>query len=114
MIGMPVSILAKSPFRSFLVPGIILFCALGLAPGGLILALRSKPESRIAERINCFKDMHWSWTYSIYVAFALITWIQFETYFLQAVHWLHIFYTELAVTIILVALLPQVRAFYRK
>ena len=114
MLGMPVALLAHSPFRNFLVPGIILFCVLGLVPIGLIFALLRKPDWRLAERTNLFKDMHWSWTYSIYVAFALIIWIQLEMVFLRAVHWLHTFYMALAVAIILVALLPQVRDLYRK
>jgi hypothetical protein len=114
MFGMPIAILENSPFRSFLVPGIILFCVLGLAPIGLIFALLKKPDWRLAEQTNVFKDMHWSWTYSVYVAFALIIWIQLEMVFLQAVHWLHTLYIGLGLAIILVALLPQVRDLYRK
>ena len=111
---MPVSILAHSLFRSFLVPGIILFCALGLVPSGLVYALLRKPESRLAEQTNFFPDMHWAWTYSIYVAFALIIWIQAEIVCLQAVHWLHMLYMALALAIIFVALLPKIRRLYRK
>jgi hypothetical protein len=114
MIGMPLSVLARSPFQNFLVPGIVLFLVLGLVPSGLVLALLRKPECRLAERTNFFTDMHWSWTYSIYVAFALIVWIQSEMVFLHDVHWLHTFYMALAVAIIFVALLPQVRALYRR
>lgn len=114
MIGMPISLLAQSPFRSFLVPGILLFCVLGLIPVCLTVALVRKPESKLAERINFFADMHWSWSYSVYVGFSLIIWIQLEMVFLRAVHWLHTFYMFLAVAIIFIALLPQVRSFYRK
>jgi hypothetical protein len=114
MLGLPLVILAHSPFRSFLVPGIILFCILGLVPIGLIFALLTKFRWDLGEQTNFFNDMHWSWTYSIYVAFALIIWIQVEMVFLQAVHWLHTLYMGLAVAIIFVALLPQVRSLYRK
>jgi len=58
--------------------------------------------------------MHWSWTYTIYVAFALIIWIQLEMVFLGAVGWLHTFYMFYSVAIIFVALLPQVRNLYKK
>jgi hypothetical protein len=57
--------------------------------------------------------MHWSWTYSIYVGFALIIWIQIETFYLQSIHWLHIAYMALAILIIFVALLPQVKILYK-
>ncbi len=111
---MPLSMLDKSPFHSFLVPGIILFSVLGLVPLILIIALIKKPESKLAEKINSFKDMHWTWTYSIYIGFTLIIWIQLQMVFLDDVHWLHTFYMLLAVIIIFIALLPQVRNLYKK
>ena len=56
-------------------------------------ALLKNPKSKIAEQINIFEDMHWSWTFSIYIAFILIGWIHIELIFLRGVvHWLHTFY----------------------
>ena len=114
LLGIPLSELKNSPFDSFLVPGIILFTVLGLFPLLLIGALLKKPKFRLAEHINLYKDMHWSWTFSLYIAFALIGWIQIQMVLLQSVHWLHAFYMFYAVVIILVALLPQIRILYRK
>ena len=115
LIGLPLSEFKNLPFNSYLIPGIILFSVLGVIPLLLIIALLNKPESKIAEQINIFKDMHWSWTYSIYIAFALIGWIHIELIFLQgAVHWLQTFYMFYAVLIIIIALLPQMRYLYRK
>jgi hypothetical protein len=64
--------------------------------------------------LNVFKDMHWSWSFSIYIAFALIIWIQVETVFVQGVGWLQTFYMFYSIPVIIVALLPQVRAIYKK
>lgn len=114
LFGMPLSMLDKSPFSDFLIPGIILFTVLGLVPCLLVVALLKKPKSRFAEQFNFYKDMHWSWTGGIYVAFALIIWIQLEMVFLQAVDWLHTLYMFLAVAILFVALLPTVRNAYKK
>lgn len=114
LIGMPLSMLERSPFDSFFIPGIFLFSVLGLIPLFLIVALLKKPESKLAEKLNLFKDMHWSWTFSIYIAFTLISWIQIQMIFLQDVHWLHTFYMFFAITIIFIALLPQVRNLYKK
>lgn len=114
LLGMPLALLAPSPFRSFLVPGLILFIVLGVAPCLLVVALLKKPASPLAERLNFFADMHWAWTGSIYVAFALIIWLQLEMMFLNAVSWLHTVYMLLAVAILFVALLPQVRNLYKK
>ncbi len=114
LIGIPLTELKNSPFNNFLIPGIILFSVLGLIPLMLIFALLKKPEYRLAEQINLFKDMHWSWTFSIYIAFMLICWIQIQMMFLQSVHWLHTFYMFYAVVIILIALLPPIRMLYKK
>jgi hypothetical protein len=73
-----------------------------------------QPENKWAESLNFFKDMYWAWSFSIYVAFALIIWLQVEMIFMQAVVWLHTFYMILSIAIIFVALLPQVRNIYRK
>jgi hypothetical protein len=113
LIGMPLSMLDKSPFNSFLIPGIVLFTILGIVPYVIIFSLLKKTECRLAEKFNFFNDMHWSWTYSVYVAFSLIIWIQIEMVFLQAVSWLHTFYMFLAIAIIFVALFPQVRNLYK-
>lgn len=114
LIGMPLSMLSHSPFTNFLIPGIILFFVLGLFPMVIAIALINKPESEFAEHINFFSDMDWTWTMSIYIAFILIFWIQIEMVLLSAVSWLHTFYMFLAVIIIFVALLPQVRNLYKK
>ena len=114
LLGMPLSVLDYSPFSNFLIPGIILFTILGVVPIGVTLALIKKPEYKFAERFNFFKDMYWAWTYSIYIAFALIIWIQIETIFLHEVHWSHTLYVFCALIIIFIALLPQVRNLYKK
>jgi hypothetical protein len=91
-----------------------LFTVLGLFPSLLVVALLKKPNSRLAERFNFFTDMHWAWSFSIYIAFALIIWIQVETIYVQSVSWLQTFYMLYAIPLIFVALLPQVRIFYKK
>ena len=112
--GLPLSILRNSPFSSFLVLGIILFVILGICPGLLVVALLKKPASGLAERFNFCKDMHWCWSFTIYTAFALIIWIQVETIYIKGVGWLQTFYMLLAIPIIFIALLPDVRNRYKK
>lgn len=115
LIGIPVTEFKNLPFNSFLIPGIILFSVLGIIPALLMIALIKKPAFKIAERFNIFEDMHWSWTFSVYIAFALIGWIHIQLIFLQGVvHWLHTFYMFYAMLIIIVALHPRMRRLYRK
>ena len=87
---------------------------LGLVPIALIIALVKKTEYKIAELFNFYKDMYWAWTFCIYIAFALIIWIQIEMMFLRAVHWSHTLYIFIAIAILFVSLLPQVRNQYKK
>ena len=112
--GLPLSILKNSPFQDFLIPGIILFLVIGIVPLLTAIALIKKPMSVFAEKLNVFKDLHWSWSFSIYVAFALIIWIQVESIFVQSVGWLQTFYLLYALPIIIIALLPKVRLKYKK
>ena len=112
--GLPLSILEHSPFINFLIPGIILFLVLGIFPWLVVYSLIKRPINKLAERLNFFKDMYWAWSFSIYIAFALIIWLQTEMYFLQAVALLHTFYMFYAIIIIFVVLLPKVRNFYKK
>ena len=112
--GLPVSILDHSPFTNFLIPGIILFLIFGFSPCLLTYALIKKPENRLAEYFNFFKDMYWGWSYCIYVAFALIIWIQVETIIVQGVSWLQTFYMLYALPLIFVTLPPQIKTIYKK
>ena len=112
--GLPLSILENSPFNNFLMPGIILFIVLGIFPLFIVFALLKKLNFQFAERFNLFSDMHWAWTFSIYIAFALIIWIQVETIFIQGVGWLQTFYMLYSIPMIIVALLPQIKNIYKK
>lgn len=112
--GLPLSILNNSPFNDFLFPGLILFLILGILPCFTVYALIKKTKNKWAESLNFFKDMYWAWSFSIYISFALIIWLQVEMYIMQAVVWLHNFYMILAMIIIFVSLLPEVKVVYKK
>jgi len=115
LMGLPVSYFKNMPFDDYLIPGIILLIVLGILPLLLIIALIKKTDSKLAERFNLYRDMHWSWTYSIYLAFTLIGWIQIQLIFLHGpVYWLHTFYEFYAILMIVIALSPQMRHWYKK
>ena len=114
LLGMPLTMLESSPFNNFLLPGVILFLLLGVAPLLVGIALKKKTKSDFAERFNCFKDMHWSWSYTIYIGFYLIMWIQVQEIFINGAGWIHGFYIFLAILIIFVALLPWLRDQYKQ
>ena len=113
LLGVPHELLEPSPFDSFLIPGIILFFVLGVMPIVLAFALVRKFDIKLFQKLNVFKDMHWSWSFSIYVSFALIIWIQVQMVLLNAVHWAYTLYIFWAIIMLALALLPQVRNKYR-
>jgi len=114
LFGMPLSLLHHSPFKDFMYPGIILFSIIGLVPIYTAYALVNKPENKVAQNLNCYRDMHLAWTFCIYISFALILWIQVEMTIIKVVHWSHTLYMILAIAILFTALLPGVRQSFRR
>jgi hypothetical protein len=82
--GLPLSILEHSLFSDFLIPGIILFLILGFFPCLICLALIKKPTNRFAEYFNFFKDMHWAWSFCIYVALHSLSGYKWKQYLCKA------------------------------
>jgi hypothetical protein len=78
LLKMPCSMLEGSPFSSFLVPGIILLVVLGMLPAILTYAILRQPGWKWAGILNIYRDIHWAWTYSLYLGIMLITWILVE------------------------------------
>ena len=112
LLGLPLSMLESSPFNDFLIPGIILFVVLGIVPCLTVYGLLSKQNMKYAEMINLFSDMHWAWSFSIYVSIALIIWIQIQILFVDGVHWAHTLYIFWGILMIVIALLPGIRSQY--
>ncbi|MFP2994427.1 hypothetical protein ABN763_00885 [Spongiivirga sp. MCCC 1A20706] len=113
LLGMPIYLLESTPFNNFLIPGIFLFVINGIAPLLLIIAFIKKPDSTLAERLNIFSDMHWSWSFIIYQAIVLILWIQIQLNLIQGISVVHTFYIVLAIIILLIALQPSIKKEYR-
>lgn len=111
-LDLPFSYLENSPFRSFLIPGIVLFTVLGVFPLVIGYYLLSKRPSKFGDSLNIFKDKHWSWGFSLYIGFALIIWITVQVYFLQLVGSFHLFYIALGLLILIVTLWPNVQRHY--
>jgi hypothetical protein len=110
---MPGELLANSPFKSFLIPGIILLITFGILPAFVIYGLIKKPENRFFDRLNLIYDYHFAWTFSVYIGIALIIWINIQTLILNSVGILHTIYSSLGILIVCIALLPQTRNHYK-
>jgi hypothetical protein len=111
---MPVDIINGSVFKNFLISGIILLLTFGIFPIFIVLWLIRKPNFRILDRINILHDHHFSWTFSIYIGFGLIIWINIQTLIINAVDILHTIFSSLGILIVCLALIPSVRNLYKK
>ncbi len=112
MLGMPVSVLERSPFPNFIIPGILLFLVFGVLPLVVLYGLVKKPDWGWAAPLNPFRALHSAWALSLYIGFGQIIWIMVETYMMNAVSMVHVFYTSLGLLIQAVTLLPPVQRYF--
>lgn len=89
LFGMPLSMLADSPFHDFLIPGLILFTILGLGScAGWILVLRRSPLS-----------VRWVQV----VGLGTVIWIITQVIMIHGVDLLHAIYAATGVALIVLA-----------
>lgn len=111
--NMPIALLSNSPFKSFLIPGIISLLTFGIYPVFVIYGLIKKRESKFFNRLNLFYDYHYAWSFSVYIGFGLIIWIYIQPLIFNAVDILHTIYPSLGILIVCVAILPETRKDYK-
>ncbi|WP_239713511.1 hypothetical protein [Paenibacillus sp. 19GGS1-52] len=112
MMGMPSSVLERTIFPDFLIPGILLLVVFGLLPLLILYSLIKRPQWKWADRLNPFTELHSSWALSLYIGFGQIIWIMVQTYMMNAVSLVHVFYTCLGLLIQAITLLPSVQKFF--
>lgn len=112
--GMSQDLLEGSIFPSYLIPGLILICILGVLPSITALGLMKRWHWEWAESLNIYQDKHWSWTFSLYIGFALIIWITVQVLIIKTLAILHFIYICLGLIIQMITLLPRVQRKYTK
>lgn len=113
-LGMPSDIMKIPLFSNYFIPGIILLLVFGIVPLIVMSALIKKWAWPWGERLNVFKQLHWSWAFSLYVGFALIIWISVQIYILSSSSPVHLLYTAWGLAIQALTILPSVSRFYVK
>src|SRR5699024_1012526 len=101
-------------FPSYLIPGLILIGILGILPVITALGLMKKWDWQWPESLNIYQDKHWSWTFSLYIGFALIIWITVQVFIIKTLAILHFIYIILGLIIQMITLLPTVQRKYMK
>ena len=88
-LGLPIELLQDAPFPNFFIPGLFLFAMLCIFPIITFYGLIKKNKFRLAQKINLYKEYHWSWTFSYYLGLLLILWINMELFFIKEFDMLH-------------------------
>ena len=112
LIQFPAHWLDQTPFRDYLVPGLLLTVFMGILPLVAWWALWKKPQWSIFTKINPIPSLHFAWALAFSSACALMIWILVQVtmipyFFLQPV----LFCWGLLIAVL--ALLPGVRSYYR-
>ena len=97
LLQMPLDLLAGSPFRTYRIPGLILFTVLGIGPLVVMVAL--------------WQRRAWAWTGALGISGALIIWIGVEIAMVgyHADPPLQLIYGSLGVVLLILTLWPSVR-----
>ena len=104
--------LAESPFKNYLLPGLILFIFNGLFPILIVLGLVLKPAWRWANILNIYRDRHWSWTYSLFSGIIVIFWIAVQITMVPY-FWLQPTFLLVGLLILIFTLWPGMMQFYQ-
>ena len=109
IIDLPLSHLEHSPFHDFLIPGLFLFIILGIVPAITAIGLIKPFRFKLFEFLNYYNDQHWSWTFSYYTGIVLIMWINIQLMMIREWDFLHLIYSVLGLTIIILVQLPSLK-----
>lgn len=112
LLGMQKDWLINSPFECYLIPGLILFLMLGITPLFVFYGLLRKPEMKLLNSLNVYKDMHWAWTYSFYTGIITIIWILAQL-LMTRYFWLQPVIIATGLLIIIFTMLPAVINHYK-
>ena len=108
-LGIPLDMLQQTPFSNFMWPGLFLFIFLGLFPALIFYGMVKRPLFKALEKLNLYKDYHWSWTFSYYLGVILILWINMQLFFIREFFILQFVYSMLGILIIFITHLPSTK-----
>lgn len=113
LLEIPQFFLVDTPFKTYLVPGLILFILLGLFPLLSLYGLIARPKIKFLDIINIYKQQHWGWTYSLYTGIMLVIWMDVQIFWIGHSASLQSYFAFTGIIIIILALLPGVQKQYR-
>lgn len=107
----PLSILQFSPFRDFLIPGLLLGIVFGLGSFATLLALWFRPVWPLGTALTRFTSAHWSWSAALAIGLGQVIWIITEMLMVRGTDWLQFVYGVLGLLILLLSFQPGLRRY---
>jgi len=107
LLGMNVDWLNRSPFESYLIPGILLAFFPGVVPLVTFLGLIIKKNWRFANLFNIYRNRYWAWSFSLYSGIIAITWITVQLILTQY-FWIQPVIIFIGLLILILTLVPEV------
>ncbi len=111
--GMPVSDLARTPFQNFFIPGLLLIFVWGCGSLLALIGLWLRPQWSLLSLPTRWTDEHWAWDLSLALGLVLIIWLTVQVFTLPAVAPIQLILYALAIALVVLPLLPQMRQHYR-
>ncbi|MBL7825698.1 MAG: hypothetical protein JNJ57_03640 [Saprospiraceae bacterium] len=109
--GMNPEWLAGTPFKSYVIPGLILLVCNGLFPLLIVWGLIARPQTGPWGALNIYSDRHWAWTYSLFSGIMLIGWITVQLMMVPS-FWLQPTFLVVGLLILILTLTPGVMRYY--
>lgn len=112
----PLYVLEKSPFRDFLLPGIILLIFNGILPLFVAYGLIMRPEWRWPERLNIYRRRrHWAWSFALCCGIILSVWINVQMLLLGPPYSpLQPAFGLYGIVLVVFSLMPKVMRYYER
>lgn len=107
LLGMQSNWLDHSPFKNYLVPGVLLFLFLGIIPLITSYGLIRKVSSGLLNSLNMYRNRHWAWSFSLYTGITAIFWITFQLVLTQY-FWIQPVIIFTGLFIIILTMIPEV------
>ena len=105
--GMPVSILANSPFSDFTLPGLILFILFGVGSLIALYGLIARPRWAWTEPLTRSLHVQWSLAVAAIIGLGQMIWIVVEVAMIRGVSWLHPTFFLIGLAIVLLAFMDK-------
>ena len=111
LLNLKQDLLQHSPFGNYFMPGLLLFLLNGIFPFLIIFGLLFKPEWKIFDQFNFYKDKHGAWTYSLLSGIIVLIWIIMQQW-MTTYFWLQPAIAAIGLLIIIITMMPGVMRYY--